>query len=86
VLQWLADTILVRYSGQYNGALGRERAQVLQGLKDRGVVLSRQRVLKTVEGVKVEVKVDFLLHVVSSKGQMTTPQLMAELGLWIGVK
>jgi len=29
VLQWLADTILVRYSGQYNGAMGREWAQVL---------------------------------------------------------
>jgi len=36
-LQWLADTILVRYSEQYNGAMGRERAQVLQGLRDRGV-------------------------------------------------
>ena len=43
VLQWLADTILVRYSEQYNGAMGRERAHVLQGLKGRGVVPVKMR-------------------------------------------
>ncbi len=84
-LQWLADSILVRYSEQYNGAMGRGRAQVLQGLRDKGVVAHKRRVYKVVEGVKVEVDARFYFRVTSSrKGRMTTPQLMQELGLWVG--
>jgi len=83
-LQWLADAILVRYSEQYNGAMGRERAQVLQGLRDRGVVPFKKREYKEVGGVKVEVDARLLFRVMSSrKGRMTTPQLMEELGLWV---
>jgi len=83
-LQWLADTILVRYSEQYNGAMGRERARVLQGLRDRGVVPFKERRYKVVEGVKVEVDAELLFRVTSSrKGRMYTPQLMQELGLWV---
>ncbi len=83
-LQWLADTILARYSEQYNGAMGRERAQVLQGLRDRGVVPYKQQAYKVVEGMRVEVDARLLFRVTSSrKGKMTTPQLMKELGLWV---
>ncbi len=84
-LQWLADTILVRYSEQYNGALGRERAQVLQGLKDGGVVPFKRRYYKVEEGLKMEVGAHLVFRATSSrKGQMATPQLMKEMGLWAG--
>jgi len=83
-LQWLADTILVRYSEQYNGAMGRERAHVLQGLRDRGIVPFAKRVYKLVEGMKVEVEAQFLFRVTCSrKGRMSVPQLMKALGLWV---
>ncbi len=83
-LQWLADTILVRYSEQYNGAMGRERAHVLQGLRDRGVMSFKKRRYKVEEGARVEVDARLLFRVTRSrKGRMTTPQLMQELGLWV---